>query len=148
MYRSRVEEQLGLRLNTEPVTAPRFVDSEDVGGVVYYSVTSLLAHGETVTMESEAARLRVVRGAFRFLRGDCDGDGRAGLVDAVFALEFLFRGGRPPPCAEACETDGDATLTVSDAVRLLDFLFRGTEAPGRFPECELGTIDCLEACAP
>ena len=83
------------------------------------------------------------------LRGDCDGDGATGLVDAVFLLEFLFRSGVEPDCAEACNVNGDrgargSHVNVVDAVAVLSFLFRGGPPPGSFPECET-TGNCAVA---
>jgi hypothetical protein len=82
----------------------------------------------------------------RFLRGDCDGDGRASgqVTDAVFLLAFNFLGGREPPCLAACDADGDGRVTgrVTDAVVLLNFNFLGGPAPAApFPECGPGAIE-------
>jgi hypothetical protein len=81
-------------------------------------------------------------GRTQFLRGNCNGDRVVDLSDAVFWLGFLFLGGDPPPCREACGTNGDSALDLSDAVFTLIFLFNGGPAPGLFPACEDATGSC------
>jgi len=73
-----------------------------------------------------------------FSRGDCSGDGRVNVSDAVALLLHLFRGGPfldgpfldgDVRCADACDADGSQDLNLSDAVFLLDWIFgRGTAA--------------------
>jgi DNA-binding beta-propeller fold protein YncE len=82
----------------------------------------------------------------RLLRGDCDGDGRLDLTDAVFTLNWLFHGGRRPPCEAACDASGEGTLNVTDPIRILRFLFLGGPPPGNYPECEAAPARCPEAC--
>ena len=79
--------------------------------------------------------------AAAFVRGDCDGNGVvSGVVtDAVFLVNFLFRGASAtPPCLLACDSnaDGDVLGVVSDAVYLLNFSFLGGPVPPPpYPEC-------------
>jgi hypothetical protein len=81
----------------------------------------------------------------RFLRGDCDGDGRTAgeVTDAVFLLNHSFGGGAVPPCLAACDGDGDGLVTgqVTDAVFLLTFSFLGgPPPPAPFPTCGPSTL--------
>ncbi len=82
-------------------------------------------------------------GAPRFLRADCNGDGTTGgVTDAVFLLNYNFRGGPKPPCLAACDANGDgrAEGQVTDAVYFLTHNFLGGPAPPEpFPNCGLGT---------
>ena len=97
----------------------------------------------------------VVEGAFgcgplgsAFARGDCNGDARKDVSDAVFDLNHLFNGGSTPPCVEACNTNGDGRNDLSDAVYLLSHLFLGGPAPGApFPGCGIPPepgLGCVE----
>lgn len=97
----------------------------------------------------------------RFVRGLCDGVGDLpGMSSAVRGLNYLFLGGRTPPCLEACDTNSSGApgepFDLSDMVHVLSFLFLGGPAPpswgGPAPVCETATPgdDCLEshaACA-
>ena len=76
----------------------------------------------------------------RFLRGDCDGDGRATgqVTDAVFLLTHNFLGGEEPRCLAACDANGDGKVQgqVTDAVYLLTHNFLGGPPPvAPFPRC-------------
>ncbi|MEM7165183.1 MAG: lamin tail domain-containing protein [Planctomycetota bacterium] len=61
-----------------------------------------------------------------FRRGDCNVDGTRNVADAVFLLTFLFGGGSPMPCDDACDNNDDGTLNIADAVTLLGSLFSGS----------------------
>jgi hypothetical protein len=89
-----------------------------------------------------------------FIRGDCNGDGRAtgNVTDAVFLLNFNFLGGREPPCLAACDANGDgkAVGSVTDAVFMLQFNFLGgAPPPPPFPDCGEGSrpTDAILGCA-
>ena len=77
-----------------------------------------------------------------FVRGDSDGDGVAGLTDAVLVLDYLFRGGRVPACGKAADVDDDGDINVTDAVYLLNFLFLGRRSPPEpFSSCGADPTD-------
>jgi len=86
----------------------------------------------------------------RFLRGDCNGDGRvAGQVtDAVYLLNYNFGGGAKPPCLAACDANGDGRVKgqVTDAVYLLTFNFLAGPPPVEpFPDRGAGLLETDEA---
>jgi len=64
-----------------------------------------------------------------FQRGDPTGEGRVDFVNVVGLLEYLFRRGLPPGCADAADADDDGRLGVSDPVFLILFLFAGGPSP-------------------
>jgi hypothetical protein len=76
--------------------------------------------------------------ALRFLRGDCNGDGRTdGVGDAVTMLSRNFLGGVEVGCAAACDANGDgATSGVTDAVTILsNNLIGSVRIPPPYPAC-------------
>ncbi len=78
-------------------------------------------------------RITVIPGV-TFLRGDANGDQRRDISDAVFVLEFLFRGGPDGRCDDAADTNDDGQSDISDAITLLQFLFQGwASLPAPFP---------------
>ena len=87
----------------------------------------------------------------RFVRGDCDGDGRTvGVTDAVFLLAYSFHGATLPQCLSACDANGDGSLSgVTDAVALLAYHFLGgPPPPPPFPGCGLlEPSDARSGCA-
>jgi len=64
-------------------------------------------------------------GSREFVRGDTNKDGREGLADAVYLLNFLYASTpRPAPdCADALDVNDDGRLGVADAIYLLYHLF-------------------------
>ena len=71
----------------------------------------------------------VLHGQQDFLRGDSNGDRRLDIADGIFILNFLFSGGKVPPCVDAADVNDDATVDISDGVAILDYLFLGGKVP-------------------
>ena len=68
-----------------------------------------------------------VEPAAYFERGDCNGDGSVGQVDALYLMQHQFVGDvDPPPCMAACDFNGDGLINaIADAQYLLTYLFIG-----------------------
>jgi hypothetical protein len=66
-------------------------------------------------------------------RGNVDGDpgDQTNVADLTYLVDFLFRGGPPPPCQEEGNVNGDPNedVNVADLTYLVDFLFRGGPPP-------------------
>jgi hypothetical protein len=82
-----------------------------------------------VTAAGEASRDAAFAYFDAYLRGDVLGDGRRDISDAISVLNYLFRGGTPPPCLDAADSSRDGSLNITDPVYLLAFLFSGGPAP-------------------
>ncbi len=67
-----------------------------------------------------------------FERGDANGDGQGDLSDAIFILNYLFKGSTPLGCEDAADANDDGIIDLSDPIYLLNFLFLGSgqEPPG------------------
>ncbi len=80
-----------------------------------------------------------------FHRGDVDGNGECGLIDALNILTFLFAAGDPLQCHDAADVDDNGALAIGDAMFLLNFLFANGNpvdttcgadpTPDNLPEC-------------
>jgi hypothetical protein len=102
------------------------------------------------TGKSATAEARIVAGgcapgecAPRFLRSDCNGDGRlVGVTDAIFLLNYSFVGTATPPCLAACDVNADGgAAQITDALYILNFSFLGGPAPRPpFPACGAGNV--------
>jgi hypothetical protein len=84
------------------------------------------------------ANLKVILGAMGiggapakplFRRGDCNGDASIQLTDAVFMLNWLFKGGTEPSCVDACDADDNGAAGLTDPIIILNYLFRGGGEP-------------------
>jgi hypothetical protein len=71
-----------------------------------------------------------------FIRGDSNRDGSVDISDAGFTLNFLFTGGRAPPCPAAADSNDDEVINISDPISTLRFLFNGDapEPPPPWPD--------------
>ena len=87
-------------------------------------------------------------GAGQFVRGDVNADGRVNLADVVDLLDFLFRDGAAPACADAGDADDSGRLNLADVFRILNHvLFRGAAVAPPFPDCGVDVEeDSLTSC--
>ncbi|MBI4585259.1 MAG: lamin tail domain-containing protein [Planctomycetes bacterium] len=60
-----------------------------------------------------------------FIRGDCTANGEKDISDGIFLFTFLFLGGDPLQCEDACDSNDDAGLDISDPIAFLRYLFLG-----------------------
>lgn len=76
-------------------------------------------------------RPRVVAGSISLgsLCGDADGDGIVNLADAVFLINYIFKGGPPPEPMEIGDVNLDGDVNVGDPVYLVNYIFRGGPEP-------------------
>jgi hypothetical protein len=61
--------------------------------------------------------------------GDANGDGQANVGDAVFLINFVFKGGPAPIPLCVGDANADNGTNVGDAVYLINFVFKGGPAP-------------------
>ncbi|HNR98510.1 MAG TPA: dockerin type I repeat-containing protein [Planctomycetota bacterium] len=83
-----------------------------------------------------------------FVRGDVNADGIVDVADVIAFLNYLFRGGRRPPCMEAANLNDDGAANLADIIYALAYTFRDGPAPkAPFPGCgpdpSGGSLGCL-----
>jgi hypothetical protein len=68
------------------------------------------------------------------IRGNVDGDAgdQINVADLTYLVDYLFKGGNPPPCPDEGNVDGIGATNVADLTYLVDYLFRGGPEP---PPC-------------
>jgi dockerin type I repeat protein len=64
-----------------------------------------------------------------YVCGDANHDGLVNISDAVWILNYIFRGGAPPNPLEAGDASADGLVNVSDAVWIQNYIFKGGNAP-------------------
>ncbi len=67
------------------------------------------------------------------IRGDVNYDMALNVADLTYIVDYLFRGGPPPPCAEEGDVNGDGPTNVADLTYIVDYLFRGGPPPAACP---------------
>lgn len=64
-----------------------------------------------------------------YVCGDANNDGGPNVGDAVYLINFVFKGGPPPDPYEAGDANCDESVNVGDAVYIINFVFKGGPAP-------------------
>ncbi|MCK5125497.1 MAG: putative Ig domain-containing protein [candidate division Zixibacteria bacterium] len=61
--------------------------------------------------------------------GDANIDGAVNIGDAVYIINYVFRGGPAPVFMNWADANADCAVNVADAVYLINFIFRGGLSP-------------------
>lgn len=61
--------------------------------------------------------------------GEASGDSAVNVADAVFLINYIFKGGPPPDPLCVGDVDGDDAVNIADAVYLINYIFKGGPAP-------------------
>lgn len=61
--------------------------------------------------------------------GDCNNDRAINVGDAVYLINYIFRGGPPPVFPPEGDVNCDGKTNVGDAVYIINYVFRGGPAP-------------------
>lgn len=83
----------------------------------FTNMTPLLLEGETTIIGHR--------------EGDVNVDGAVNVSDAVYIINYLFRGGQEPEVSCLADINCDGSINVEDAVALVNFFFKGGPAPQR-----------------
>ncbi len=109
---------------TDTVVLWRVPASLTAGEDYYWRVRANDGH-EPGTWTSPAS-FRVSGGS---ICGDANDDGAVNVGDAVFIVNYIFKGGPPPQHNPAADANCDGTVNIGDAVHLINFIFKGGPAP-------------------
>ncbi len=63
------------------------------------------------------------------LRGDVNGDGQLDVADITYKVDWLFKGGPPPPCIDHADDNGDGSVDVADLMYEIGYYFLGGPPP-------------------
>ncbi len=64
-----------------------------------------------------------------FVCGDANGDGQVNVADAVYLINYVFKGGPAPDPICVGNANGDGQCNIGDAVYLINYVFKGGPAP-------------------
>lgn len=67
--------------------------------------------------------------ACEYFCGDANGDASSNVGDAVFLINFVFKGGAAPDPLDVGDANCDELANVGDAVYLINYIFKGGDAP-------------------
>ena len=61
--------------------------------------------------------------------GDANGDEAVNLADAVYVINYVFKGGPPPDPLASGDANLDGAVNLADAVYLINYIFKGGQPP-------------------
>jgi len=61
--------------------------------------------------------------------GDANDDEAVNLADAVYLINYVFKGGPEPPSEGEGDANGDCAINLADAVYLINYVFKGGNPP-------------------
>jgi len=65
----------------------------------------------------------------QYLCGDANGDEAANLADAVYIINYVFKGGPAPDPLCVADANDDDAVNLADAVHLVNYVFKGGPPP-------------------
>ena len=94
-------------------------------------VTIVTGHDVPVSGQTDSYTFDVVEG-YRYLNGDASRDGQVDLADAVYLINYVFKGGPAPEPVHAGDADCDLAVNLADAVYIINYVFKGGPVPCYF----------------
>ena len=88
-----------------------------------------LASGSVVEAAIDAVSVITYECPPSFVCGDANGDKTVNIGDAVYVINFIFKGGPVPSPLEAGDANCDGARNVGDAVYVVNYIFKGGPAP-------------------
>ncbi|MEZ5358183.1 MAG: FG-GAP-like repeat-containing protein [Candidatus Zixiibacteriota bacterium] len=96
---------------------------------------SIIVHWPSGTVQQLAATsankilVLVEPGGIVYMCGDSNNDGSLNVGDAVFLVNYIFKGGPAPSPMCQADANGDGGINIGDAVYLISYIFKGGPAP-------------------
>ena len=130
----------------EPTSGP---DGEGVGPELLRNELTYRGDARFVSVVPRTAGgiARIIPDILIF-RGDSSQDGLIDMSDAIYTLDYLFRGGPEPACLDEADANDDGAIDLSDPIATLQALYVGigSIAPP-YPDKGFDpTLDCLGPC--
>jgi hypothetical protein len=94
------------------------------------SLEAVMADDETVTKSgSRYVYHYIVQPGYQYLNGDANRDETINVGDAVFLINYIFKGGEPPYPLDAGDANCDQAVNIADGVYLINYIFKGGNKP-------------------
>jgi len=107
--------------------------SQQVYDILRYSAVTELDNGVTITPPDTLygwGRVDAYRAMLAIARGDANNDGTVNNSDAVYIIDYIFKGGtEPKPDRRTADANCDADINIGDANYIINYIFKGGPAP-------------------
>jgi hypothetical protein len=115
-------------LSTESIRYLKIADDDDGDPYEMYPGCDI----DAVTHPKAGAPALTAGGSSpTFLPGDATGDRKVDLSDAIYLLNYLYKGGPQPVSLRAGDANLSGSVELGDAIHLLNYLYRGGPPPSR-----------------
>ena len=84
---------------------------------------------DTTLMMNQNRQLEITLYPGGYIAGDANCDGAVNVGDAVYIINYVFKGGPAPIPYAAGGANGDPDVNVGDAVYLINFIFNNGPPP-------------------
>ncbi len=64
-----------------------------------------------------------------YICGDVNFDDVVNILDVVFLINFLYKGGQPPYIMESADVNSDEVVNILDVIYLINFLYKEGPEP-------------------
>jgi len=105
---------------------------DEIYDVVRYSAVTDLGWGSIDPPDYEYGygRADAFRAMLAMARGDANNDGTVNNSDAVYIIDYIFKGGpEPKPDRRTADANCDADINIGDANYIINYIFKGGPAP-------------------
>lgn len=120
-------------------TDPTFYSVHTIAGIAdtQFTLVQPLAYGQSyywrvraIDQFSSGTNSTETFSLMTALVGDANGDGDIVVGDAVYIINFVFRGGPAPDPLASGDANCDGQVNVGDAIYIVNYVFRGGPVPG------------------
>jgi hypothetical protein len=90
-----------------------------------FNFTVRVTDGSTPTLSD----FQHLEAPFTAICGDANSDAQTNVADAVFLVNYVFKGGPPPAVVSAADANCDGNANVADAVYMINYVFKSGPEP-------------------
>lgn len=100
-----------------------------INGMEIFDLSEADSHNAVVGFYGTEGLVGVSQGLCCNIAGDANDDGTVNIGDAVFTINYIFKGGPPPPCLPEGDANCDMSINIADSVYLINYIFKGGPEP-------------------
>ena len=61
--------------------------------------------------------------------GNANNNGAVNILDVTYEINFLYKDGDPPDCADEADANGNNAINILDVTHLINYLYKEGSAP-------------------
>jgi hypothetical protein len=117
------------QVDTTDASGEFLVPNVGGGSQIIEIVRSGFTSADTAVMMNQNRQLEVTLVPGEFVAGDANCDRDVNVGDAVYIINYVFKGGAAPIPYMAGNANGDGETNIADAVYLISYIFHGGPPP-------------------